>query len=495
MAYRFNLLNNPAIHSRSGGPGKRARSQAQVVENLKIRTTATFDAGKLNQLARSVCSIEPDEFPGVTIVANASDNSEKGVVAAHLAKTVAQMPGQSVLLIDADLSSPSIHRAFEMPLSPGLGEYLSNEFSLASLLRKSVHQGLQVLTAGHGIGRESSLLSSMRMTGFISELKNKCPGLVVIISMDVAALSVDAPPFADQADGVVLALDEAWMPPRFKKRPIDLPRNARLLGVIRKQEARPAHKKGGGFHPEDTALSFVRPELSQQSVATSPLVALSRPDSFETEQFNTLTATMIRSDAIHRYRVYMFTSPLSGDGKSYVTCNAAVSLARNTGKQVLILDCDLRSPSIHRNFELPNGPGLTTFLQGESGTLSECIQKTSVDNLFVLTAGPAVPQPLALLSSDRMIRLIEGIKKRFKDMIIVLDAAPPSLVAEGLAVSKMADAIVLVASHKKTPKDEMKKLADLFPKEKIQGIIYNHYEKKRRLFGSYLSKKKVKEAA
>lgn len=496
MAYRFNLLNTEVNRPIKSASPKKEKQESQKTQH-PLPDELSFDSDKLNSLSRSICAIHPDDFPGLIIVANAADTKEKGVVALHLAKSIAHMPGQSVFLIDADFSSPSVHAACAMPLSPGLGEYLSDENPLASLIRRTGLDGLQVLTAGKSIGRASSLLSSEKMNRFVGELKTKCPGLVLMINMDVAVLSDVAPQFVDQADGVVLALDEAFLPTPFQTRPIDVPKNARLLGVIRKQGERSSEDHDTqAFNPDDTAVSFVRPDsINPAPVADSPLVTLNQPVSFETEQFNKLTANMIQSDILNRSRVFMFTSPSSGDGKSYVSCNAAVSLARNTGKQVLIVDCDLRAPSVHHFFNLANTSGLGAFLKGDIDTLSQCIQKTGVENLAVLTAGRACSHPLTRLSSDRMIRLIDGIKKRFKDMIIILDAAPPSLMAEGHVVSKLAETIILVASHHQTDKADMKQLAEMFDREKVYGVIYNHYTRKKSLFSIYKYYNRYKKAA
>jgi len=458
------------------------------------------DEQKLISLSRSISKIDPDLFPEVIVVASAVNKHDKGNVAVHLASAIARMPGQSVFLIDADLASPSIHLRFDYHDLPGLSEYLEGECVLSSLILKPPVDRLQLLPAGHVKGSVSSLLSSEKMSRFIHELKTKCPGIVIIINTDLVKVSEEVPPFVKHADGVVLSIDESLLPRAMQNKPIVLPGKAKLLGSIRKHSLKQNEeisrvtaslKKIG----KGNSQAISNPALAHDKKTSSTLITVSQPDSYEAEQFNKLTADMIKSDILTKHQVFMFTSPSSGEGKSYVSSNAAVSLARNTGKHVLIIDCDLRSPSIHTYFNLSNETGLSDFLAQDNVALADHIQATGIENLSILPAGPFKANALQLLSSDKMERLLAGLKKRFKDMIIILDAAPPSLMAEGCVVSKFADSIVLVASHKRTNVSDMKKLTQLLDQKKIYGVIYNNYSGSRTTYNIYKKYNSYKKAA
>jgi capsular exopolysaccharide synthesis family protein len=164
------------------------------------------------------------------------------------------------------------------------------------------------------------------------------------------------------------------------------------------------------------------------------LVTLMNPQSFEAEQFKILRTNLLFSESGKTPRSVMVTSAVPGEGKSFVAANLAVSVARHVNWNVLLLDCDLRRPSIHKQFGFKNVTGLSDYLA--NGTpLESLLLRTGIENLTILPAGK-LPE---LLSSQRMAALLEEVAARYHDRLIILDAPPPRLTAEAGALANGID--------------------------------------------------------
>ena len=202
------------------------------------------------------------------------------------------------------------------------------------------------------------------------------------------------------------------------------------------------------------------------------LVTGLEPQSIEAEQFRLLKNNILFPEKGTPPRSIMLTSFSPSEGKSFVAANLAISIAQNIDEYVLLLDCDLRSPSIHPMFGLADGPGLSEYLS-ENRPLTSLLVKTFLDKLTILPAGEIPDNPSELLSSDRMKRLISEIKKRYADRYIIFDTSPPYLTSETNAISRQVDGIVIVVQQGKTRKKDVMDLIDIYGKEKILGVVYN----------------------
>jgi capsular exopolysaccharide synthesis family protein len=136
----------------------------------------------------------------------------------------------------------------------------------------------------------------------------------------------------------------------------------------------------------------------------------------------------------------VISSSLSGEGKTTTAVNIAVSLAQMDVK-VLLLDADLRNPQVNLFFNLGNTPGLTDYL-GNMSEISEIIHTTQYNNLSVICAGIAVPNPSELLASSRMADLLKMMENRFD--YIVMDTPPLNVVVDALPLIKLSDGVILV---------------------------------------------------
>lgn len=166
------------------------------------------------------------------------------------------------------------------------------------------------------------------------------------------------------------------------------------------------------------------------------------------------------------------TSPNAGDGKSTIALFLATSLA-NSGKKVLLIDGDLRKPSVHKKLGLQNGLGLTNYIYHHELKAHKCELKNSSVFFMALTAGPAVIDPVDTLNTTEFAYLVECSKNIFDHIII--DSPPVLGMADAIVLSKLADNTLLIVSNNITKKHDallaMKQLEQ--GKGKIAGIICN----------------------
>jgi len=205
------------------------------------------------------------------------------------------------------------------------------------------------------------------------------------------------------------------------------------------------------------------------------LVSLLDPQSYEAEQFKMLRNIILFPVAGVTPRSILITSALPGDGKSFVSANLAVSIAMNINKHVLLVDCDLRKPDLHRVFGFGDVPGLSDYLPGHR-SLDSLLLKTSVAKLTLLPGGPVALNPSELASSERMSALLEEVKQRYHDRLIVIDSPPPGLAAETSFLARQVDGILLVVKHGKTPKEDVEDLMETVGSDKILGVVINYLD-------------------
>lgn len=170
------------------------------------------------------------------------------------------------------------------------------------------------------------------------------------------------------------------------------------------------------------------------------LVTYDDPTGMISEQFKTIRTNIQFSSAGKQLHSIMFTSSAPSEGKSTVSNNVAVTYA-DQGSKVILMDADLRRPTVHRTFNVSNRFGLSNYLAG-SANINDIIQPTMLDNLFVICSGPIPPNPSELLTSSKMGDLLEELEKQ-SDLLIV-DAPPVNTVTDAQLLGARVDGTVLV---------------------------------------------------
>ncbi|MGG1676775.1 CpsD/CapB family tyrosine-protein kinase [Neobacillus sp. NRS-1170] len=202
------------------------------------------------------------------------------------------------------------------------------------------------------------------------------------------------------------------------------------------------------------------------------------------EQYRLIRNNLHFSSVDKDIKTIVVTSPDASEGKSTTSANLAIVLA-NQGKRVLLVDTDLRKPTVHHSFGVSNLDGLTSVLTKDI-YLEQAISKTIIANLDILTCGPIPPNPSDLLDSKAMEKVIDELKQTYD--YIILDTPPILLVTDTQIIASKSDGVVMVVASGKTRKDRLMKAKELLEKTNtlILGAVVNGVEsKKNDYFGHY----------
>lgn len=172
-------------------------------------------------------------------------------------------------------------------------------------------------------------------------------------------------------------------------------------------------------------------------------------------------------------RTLVVTSALAGEGKSTIALGLALSAAR-LHQRVLLVDADLRCPSLHQQLELPNQEGLATLLADEPITNQRSIQTSSLYTdipISVLTAGPTAPDPAQLLSSQRMGELMARFEKSYD--LVILDAPPVLGLVDAILAGSFCDGVLLVGRIGQVTRTEFSQAVAMLNKLPLIGVVAN----------------------
>lgn len=195
------------------------------------------------------------------------------------------------------------------------------------------------------------------------------------------------------------------------------------------------------------------------------LVMLTDKTSVSAEAYRTLRTNIEFSSIDKKLKVITITSSAPAEGKTTVAANIAISFAEN-GKKTLLLDSDLRRPTIHKIFKLPNSVGFVNIIVGNASK-EDAIQKNIVRNLDILTSGIIPPNPSELIGSNKNKNLLESLKEEYD--VIILDSPPLLAVTDAQILTTISDGTIIVVKHGSTKKDELERSKELL--EKVQGNI------------------------
>ncbi len=203
------------------------------------------------------------------------------------------------------------------------------------------------------------------------------------------------------------------------------------------------------------------------------LVTLTEPDSPISEEYRKLKAIILKLTKKDAFRnLLMVTSSVSGEGKSITCCNLAVILAQEYNHTVLLIDADLRRPSLHGYLGVSRHAGLADCLTGGSD-LKHAIVKTGIPKLSLLTSGGSAANPVELLSSSRMRELLREVKARYRDRYIIIDTPPLLPYAETQALTALVDGILFVVKEGSTSRTSVRDALDIMKETALLGVVFN----------------------
>lgn len=201
------------------------------------------------------------------------------------------------------------------------------------------------------------------------------------------------------------------------------------------------------------------------------LITIADKSSPIAEQYRTIRTNIQFASADRKIQTIVVTSSGPPEGKSTTAANIAVVFA-NSGQRVLLVDADMRKPTIHKTFGLTNEVGLSKVLSSNNSVL-EMSRPSMVDNLSILTSGPKPPNPSELLGSTRMNQVIEEARHLYD--VIIFDMPPVVTVTDAQIMASKADGTLLVVRENVTRKDALTKAKDLLEmvQAKVLGVVYN----------------------
>lgn len=206
------------------------------------------------------------------------------------------------------------------------------------------------------------------------------------------------------------------------------------------------------------------------------------------ESFRILRSRILHPDDETKiYKTIVVTSTAPKEGKSFVSANLGIALALGMDQRSLLVDCDLRRPTLAKLFGLTQQRGLADFLQ-KNTDLSDLILKTSIDKLTILPSGRPPGNPSELLGSTRMYELVQELAQRYDDRIIIFDSPPILAASEAIVLSQKVDGVVLVVRQGASNRNQVKKIVELIGKEQIIGVVFNGYTRstlETKMLGQY----------
>ena len=244
--------------------------------------------------------------------------------------------------------------------------------------------------------------------------------------------------------------------------------------------------KKNGESSTEFAADACSPGFSNNEI-NNKLIAVGNPTSFEAEQIRILRTNILTPDSGEIPRSILVTSAVPYEGKSFISANLAISLAQSIDQHALLVDCDLRMPSIHRLFGYERVPGLCECLNN-GHCISELLLKTAIEKLRILPGGMLAKNPSEILSSKGMVKILCEIKERYSDRFIIIDSPPPSLASETKAIAQHVDGIILVVKLGSTRRELVAEIVESIGREKIIGIVVNWFDMRSLLsflYGKY----------
>jgi capsular exopolysaccharide synthesis family protein len=227
------------------------------------------------------------------------------------------------------------------------------------------------------------------------------------------------------------------------------------------------------FRPDLTPLEKPTGEHPASVISIDPrLSSFHNPSSPGAECFRMLRTKLLVFARERSLRSILVTSPQPLDGKSLIAANLAVSIAQGLNDYVLLVDCDLRAPTLHRMFNINAPSGIHEYLK--DGTyVAPFLVKTPLPKLTLLPGGNPPPNPAELLCSEKMRVLVQELRSRYEDRFIIFDSPPGRYAAETAFLARMMDGVLLVARYGKTPRHLVTESIETIGRERVLGVVFN----------------------
>ncbi len=226
--------------------------------------------------------------------------------------------------------------------------------------------------------------------------------------------------------------------------------------------------------------------IFQQDTGGSPIVVGEGKRTLVAEQFRELRTNLnyITANSIEKSKIILVTSSIPGEGKSFVSINAAISLTL-TGAKVVLLEFDLRKPKISKPLGIARDPGLSNYLISKAVETDIIKPHATIANFSIIPSGPIPPNPAELIGSQRLAQLLDYLKLHFD--YIIIDTPPIAAVTDAKILAGIADASIYITRHNYTPSSFLKLIRENYQKKSLPNIciVFNGIKSKRILGYGY----------
>lgn len=221
---------------------------------------------------------------------------------------------------------------------------------------------------------------------------------------------------------------------------------------------------------------FTKKKNERVKKGQSEMLVVNNPTSIVAEQFRTIRTNIQFSMFDRDLRTLTVTSAGPGSGKSVISANLAAAFASD-GKKVILVDADMRRPTVHKVLKKPNGRGLSHLLTDRTLALTDVIQHSDIPNLYYISCGVIPPNPAELLASEGMVRVIEELQTMFD--LIIFDNPPVLSVTDAQIMAARTDGTIVIIPYGQAGKEEVKKAAKLLEQvhAHVLGAVLNFVDK------------------
>ncbi len=231
------------------------------------------------------------------------------------------------------------------------------------------------------------------------------------------------------------------------------------VGVEPRQEVNPSYDRTRSFK--------VDPKVMERNKVFSFFPGRAMADNLKILQTQVLNRLEERGG-----NTIMVTSANRLEGKTTTAVNMAISMSRELHRTVLLVDTDLRRPAVHRFLGMEALSGLSSYLLKEA-EIPDLLLHPGIEKLVILPAGRPLPQSAELLGSPRMKALVQEMRERYPDRVVLFDAPPILESADALAFSKLVDGVLFVVEAERTKRDEVKRAFELLQGRPVLGTVLN----------------------
>ncbi len=247
------------------------------------------------------------------------------------------------------------------------------------------------------------------------------------------------------------------------------------MGKLESALEKALRMRGGKDSAQDAEAGSPPPPdqpVIDEAALSEYLVPVKNPVSYITEEYRKLCTRIFDATESGSQNTLLVTSSVMGEGKSLTAINLALVVASKLDHTVLLVDCDLRNPSLHCYFGIEPEYGLVDYLEGRID-LPAALIKTGIGKMTLLPAGRAPANPVELLTSRRMQQLLKDIKNRYRNRYIIIDTTPVLTTADSIALAPHVDGVLFVVRERMVPKKDVLQALSLLKGANLLGVILN----------------------